>query len=50
VGRTDHFGRNGDPGRIRRRFRGCVEDGTVDKIRGHVVHMVTTDRQGRPVD
>jgi hypothetical protein len=33
--------RPGLPEDARRRFRGCVEDGTVDKVRGHVVHMDT---------
>jgi hypothetical protein len=39
----------GLPEDSRRRFRGCIEDGTVDKIRGHLVQMATTDRLGHPL-
>jgi hypothetical protein len=33
--------RPGLPEDARRRFRGCMEDGTVDKVRGDVVRMDT---------
>jgi hypothetical protein len=33
--------RPGLPEDARRRFRGCMEDGTVDKVRGDVVRMQT---------
>ena len=40
----------GLPEDSRRRFRGCLEDGTVDKVRGTLVRMATTDADGRPRD
>lgn len=37
----------GLPEDSRRRFRGCLEDGTVDKVRGDIVGMVTAGARRR---
>jgi hypothetical protein len=41
AGRFSAEIRPGLPEDARRRFRGCMEDGTVDKVRGDVLRMST---------
>ena len=52
--RLGHVHRHRPPGLgedSRRRFRGCLEDASVDRISGHVLAMTTyTDRFGRVLD